>query len=103
MTDSNPKFGTRPVTTAVQPCPCDPATPSIYWIAFELLGEDGTPVPWEAYRVEMPDGSVATGYLDRCGRARIENISISGDCLISFPALDEKAWDRMMAPEGNHT
>jgi hypothetical protein len=82
------------VESAVQPCPYAAAAPRRYWIEIELAGEDGRPIPWEAYRIELPNGETATGYLDGNGRARIENIADSGDCKVSFPAVDQDAWDR---------
>ena len=94
MDDAPARFGTRPVDTAIQPCPLAQDTPRQYWIELALQGEDGRPIPWEAYRVVLPNGDVVKGYLDGSGRARIANINAPGDCQVSFPALDEDAWDK---------
>jgi type VI secretion system secreted protein VgrG len=62
------------------------------WIAIELMDTAGKPVPGEAYRVTLPDGStVAEGTLDEKGRARVDNID-PGTCKVTFPRLDKKAW-----------
>ncbi len=56
------------------------------------LDEDGNPVPGEAYSITLPDGStVADGTLDEKGRARVDNID-PGTCKVTFPNLDEEAW-----------
>lgn len=63
------------------------------WIEIELIDEDDNPVPSERYEVELPDGSVARGTLDHRGFARIEGIE-PGTCRISFPDLDQDAWEK---------
>ena len=57
----------------------------------ELIGEDDGPIPSEAYRIELPDGTVRTGRLDSQGRARVHGID-PGNCVVTFPELDEAAW-----------
>jgi hypothetical protein len=42
----------------------------------------------------LPNGDEARGYLDANGWARIESIASPGECLITFPGLDESAWER---------
>jgi hypothetical protein len=87
-------FSARPVGSAVLPCPAgtpDPERP-IHWIAIELVGEDDQPVPWEAFRVVLPDGQVESGFLDENGVARIEGILSPGQCKVSFPQLDKDLW-----------
>jgi hypothetical protein len=64
------------------------------WIAIELVGEDGNPIPGEPYRVTLPDGTtVADGTLDDKGRARVENID-PGTCKVTFPNRDKSTWRR---------
>ncbi|MGE3166565.1 MAG: type VI secretion system Vgr family protein [Planctomycetota bacterium] len=62
------------------------------WIEIELLDEDDLPVAGEPYRLELSDGTVATGTLDAHGFARVEGIP-TGDCRVTFPKLDEDAWE----------
>ncbi len=70
----------------VQACP-------LVWIEIRLVDEEDQPVANEAYRIELPDGTVREGTLDEDGRARVEGIP-RGNCGITFPELDEAAWDR---------
>lgn len=85
---------TAPVRTALPPAAAQPAeAPIQHWIEIELVGEDDKPIPHEAYRVELPDGSVAEGRLDAAGFARLDRLQSSGLCRISFPALDRSAWE----------
>lgn len=62
------------------------------WIELELLDEDEQPVAGEPYRIELSDGSVATGTLDAHGHARVDGIP-PGECQVTFPKLDEDAWE----------
>jgi hypothetical protein len=61
------------------------------WIEIMLIGEDEMPIPGEAYRIELPDGSVREGTLDQGGLARVDGID-PGTCTVTFPALDRDAW-----------
>lgn len=63
------------------------------WIEIELVDEEGSPVPGEAYKVTLPDGSVNSGTLDEKGFCRIEGID-PGTCQITFPNLDKDAWEK---------
>jgi hypothetical protein len=62
------------------------------WIEFELFDDEGVPVPFEPYTVELADGSMIEGNLDAVGRARIEGIN-PGTCKISYPKLDKDSWE----------
>ncbi len=64
------------------------------WIEIEMVGEDDKPIPGEAYRIELPDATVAEGTLDDKGFARVDGIE-SGTCKITFPNLDQEAWKRI--------
>jgi len=86
-------FGDLPVGAVVQPCSLAEPPQPVFWIEIELVGEDDTPLPWEEYRVKLPDGQEVGGYLDGEGHARLEGLSTPGNCLVSFPALDREAWD----------
>ena len=65
------------------------------WIEIELVGEDDKPIPGERYEIEMPDGTVKKGTLDQNGWVRVEGIDPEQgtQCKISFPELDEEAWE----------
>lgn len=85
-------FGDRPAGSAVQSCPLQ-APHKTYWIEIELVGEDGQPIPWEEYLVELPSGVKTPGYLDAAGFARFSGLTESGDCKVCFPKLDRDAWE----------
>jgi type VI secretion system secreted protein VgrG len=71
--------------------PIDPV--EVSWIELQMVDEQGQPVPGLRYRVTVPDGSVAEGTLDAQGYARVEGFVTGGDCQITFPDLDEEAWE----------
>ena len=72
--------------------PCQQAAEPEHWIEIELVGEDDKPIPDAAYRMQLPDGSEAEGYLDENGFARVEHIVPGGMCQLQFPELDGEAW-----------
>jgi type VI secretion system secreted protein VgrG len=62
------------------------------WIEIQLFDEAGKPVPGEAYKITLPDGTtIADGTLDNNGFARVDNID-PGTCQVTFPNLDKDAW-----------
>lgn len=63
------------------------------WVEISLVDDDGLPVAFEPYQVELPDGSTIEGALDGTGQARIEGID-PGTCKVSFPNRDAKDWKR---------
>jgi hypothetical protein len=74
---------------AVQPCPLESNT----WIEIEMVGEDGSPVAGEPFKITLPDGGVIEGTLDGKGFARVDGID-PGTCQVTFPRLDTEAWER---------
>ncbi len=69
------------------------------WIEVQLVGEDDQPIPDSPYRLELPGGEIQEGRLDGEGRVRVEGLP-SGACRISFPELDEEAWESLKVEEG---
>ena len=63
------------------------------WIGLELVDEMDQPVASEHFEITGPDGRVRRGRTDANGRARISGIP-PGTYQISFPRLDEDAWER---------
>ncbi len=61
------------------------------WIEILLVDEQGTGIPGQRYLIVTPDGHQRRGFTDSLGSARVTRIP-SGDCKISFPDLDAKAW-----------
>jgi N-acetylmuramoyl-L-alanine amidase len=62
--------------------------------ALEILVVDLDKTPQEglAYRIKAPDGNVATGKLDKEGRARVKSSTV-GVFTVAFPDLDGADWD----------
>lgn len=71
-----------------------------YWIEIELVDEDGQPIAGEPYTLKTPEGELIQGQLDASGRARIERLTASGECLVSFTALDGEAWELVQSQPG---
>jgi hypothetical protein len=63
------------------------------WIELSLRDQDGEPVGYQRYRLELPDGSVREGRLDPMGFARVDGID-PGTCKISFPDIHDDEWGR---------
>jgi type VI secretion system secreted protein VgrG len=87
------KYGEQPVKPFKPPTDSDdPDKPKpTAWIEIVMVDETGAPVPGLAYQITLPDSSVASGTLDEKGFARVEGFD-PGSCQISFPGLDESAW-----------
>lgn len=62
------------------------------WIKIAMVDEEGKPVRGEAYKVKAPDGTFRSGTLDHNGKAEIKGID-PGSCEITFPNLDQDAWE----------
>lgn len=60
------------------------------WIEILLVTEEGRPMPYEAYRVTLPNGEVREGSLDAAGKARFEEID-AGSCRVTFPGFEDEA------------
>lgn len=64
----------------------------LHWVEIELIDADDKPVADEAYRLQLPDGSVRTGKLDAKGRAYVGAIVAPGECKVCFPEIDAREW-----------
>lgn len=62
------------------------------WIEIKLIDEADQPVAGAWYKLVCADDSVRYGTLDPKGFARVERIP-PGSCKVSFPNLDEEAWE----------
>jgi uncharacterized protein (DUF2345 family) len=87
-------FTDKDAGSAVQPCPLAKKT-ATHWIEIRLVGEDDSPIPNIEYKVVLPNGDIARGFLDQSGSARVESIPTAGDCQVSFPGMDKDAWQRI--------
>jgi hypothetical protein len=83
--------GAIPYGDVVVPCPLAKQNKPKTWIAIQLVGEDGKPIPNVAYRIVLTDGSTREGNLDEEGSARVDGID-PGTCVVTFPELDQEAW-----------
>jgi type VI secretion system secreted protein VgrG len=95
--DANQNMSPTPAGSPTQSCgsaptPDTPASPDkTHWIAIELVDELGKHVPYEDYRITLPDGSVIEGSLDKHGRAKITGID-AGTCKVTFLNRDKEVW-----------
>ncbi len=63
------------------------------WVEIQLVGEDGSPVPGVKYEITVPGkDQPIKGTLDAQGVGNVEGID-PGTCTITFPELDEEAWE----------
>jgi hypothetical protein len=94
--DANQNMSPTPAGSPVQSCgsaptPDTPISDKAHWIAIELVDQLGKHIPYEDYRVTLPDGTIVEGCLDQKGRAKITGID-PGTCKVSFPNRDENDW-----------
>lgn len=87
------KYGAVPVPP-FKPSDDEDEDKETSWIEIELVGEDDEPIPGQKYEVTLPDGTVASGSTDQNGYARVEGFD-PGSCKVSFPDLDEEAWEKI--------
>ncbi len=84
----------RPLENVLGPQqPVEEVPEDTTWVAIELVDDSDppAPVPFEAYELELADGSVLTGSLDADGRAKVDRV-VRGPTKVRFPALDGSAW-----------
>lgn len=97
--DANQNMSPSPAGSPSSTCGSPPPADTVvspdkkHWIAIELVDEHGKHVPYEDYRITLPDGTVIEDSLDRKGHAKINGID-SGTCRVTFPNLDTELWKR---------
>jgi type VI secretion system secreted protein VgrG len=62
------------------------------WIELKLVDEENNPVPGQGYEVVEGDGTTHTGTLNENGKAHVK-LKNPGSCQVSFPDLDQGAWE----------
>ena len=74
--------------------PDDPANKDkTHFVEVELVDDAGKPVTGERVRVTLPDGkTISERSTNEKGLVRIDNID-PGSCKITFPDIDDKAWE----------
>ncbi len=64
----------------------------VHWIEIELVDEEGVGIPGQPYSIVTPDDKHFEGVTDKDGCARVDDLVVGGQCMVSFPALDRGAW-----------
>lgn len=88
------------------PTSLKPAVPNVIvlrpplFLGLKLLDQDGKPVTGRAFKVVLPDGEERTGVTDHDGAARIEGFARGGTAKISFPAFDQRDFERAAIAAG---
>jgi type VI secretion system secreted protein VgrG len=88
------RYGSEPVDPHTNdPETTDPDTPpKTSWIEVQLIDDESNPVAGARYTVTMSDGTVWDSSTDDKGVGRVDGID-PGSCDISFPDLDQDAWE----------
>lgn len=89
----------KPVQEAPPPLEDDPAPEETHKVTIKLIGEDAKPVSGARFRVSLPDGSVREGRLGSTGSITFTGLP-AGNCTVSFPELDEEAWEPLQSVSG---
>ncbi len=58
------------------------------WVDIELVDAEGNPIPFEEFRLTLPDGRVIIGELDENGLAGLDGIR-PGEGKLEFPNLHQ--------------
>ncbi|MCA9604239.1 MAG: carboxypeptidase regulatory-like domain-containing protein [Myxococcales bacterium] len=66
---------------------------AIHWIEIELIDEADAPIAGVRYELKLPNGRVQRGVTDADGRVRVDGIRDVGQCELTFPELDQEAWE----------
>ena len=60
----------------------------------ELIDDADQPVAGEKVMVTLPDGKVYTGRTGPDGVLKVTGVEKGADCKITFPDLDQEAWEK---------
>ncbi len=88
-----PPVATAAAVTTAPTSDASAASTVRYWIEIALVGEDDKPIPNLPYLITAEDGTTYRGALDADGWARIEGLESDSACRVSFPSLDQDAWE----------
>jgi hypothetical protein len=66
----------------------------IHWVEITFHDADGNPLHDAQVRIERPDGVTHEGRTNGAGVLRISDISVAGECKVSFPELEPWARQR---------
>ncbi len=75
----------------------DPEAELLHAVVIELADTEDRPIPGVAFDLVDPDGRTHSGHLDDEGRAEVGSIRSSGNCKVSFPEFDNRAWTYVAA------
>lgn len=64
-----------------------------HWIEIQLVGEDDEAIAGVPCEITLPSGKLVRRTTDRFGLVRVEGITSAGECGVSFPSLDQDAWE----------
>jgi len=68
--------------------------PELHWVEITFHDADGNPLHDAQVRIERPDGVVHEGRTNGAGVLRVSDISVAGECKVSFPELEPWARQR---------
>jgi len=88
----DPNLGLEAVTL-MRLAEAEPMADEDFAVAIELIGDDDKPIANARYRLELPDGRVSEGRTGDDGQAFLWGLTKAGDCKLTFPDLDEEAWE----------
>jgi hypothetical protein len=66
--------------------------PELHWVEITFHDADGNPLSDAQVSIERPDGVTHEGRTNGAGVLRVSDISVAGECKVSFPELE--AWVR---------
>lgn len=68
--------------------------PELHWVEITFHDADGNPLTDAQVKIERPDGVTHEGRTNGAGVLRVSEISVAGECKVSFPELEPWARQR---------